>query len=94
MNTSLIKANEAFFASSACAEENNGSPPRVHTSTPGMSRMSGDRKEKESKKKTKKKTIWFHASLTRSLTDCDLPLLHKGKEVARPRCHKTAQSGC
>lgn len=27
MNTSLIKANEAFSASSACAEKNNGGPP-------------------------------------------------------------------
>lgn len=60
MNTSLIKANEAFFASSACAEENNGrtpAPPRVHTSTPGMSRMSEDRKEKGSQKK--KNTFGF-----------------------------------
>lgn len=32
MNTSLIKANEAFFASSACAEKNNAPPSlRVHT---------------------------------------------------------------
>lgn len=33
MNTSLIKANEAFFASSACAEKNNGAapPPGSHS---------------------------------------------------------------
>lgn len=65
-------------------------PPQVHTCTPGMSRMSGDGNEKEKKKKS----IWFHASLSRSLTDCDLPLLRNGKEMARPRCHKTTQSGC
>lgn len=33
-----------------------------------------------------------HASLTRSLTDCDLSLLHNGKETTRPRSHKTARS--
>lgn len=69
--------------------KNNGSPPQVHTCTPGMSRMSGDGNEKGGKK-----SIWFHASRTRSLTDCDLPLLRYRKEAARPRCHKTAQSGC
>lgn len=51
MNTSLIKVNEPFFASPACAEENNGSPPSC---TPGMSRMSGDGKEKGSEKEKKK----------------------------------------
>lgn len=66
MSMSLIKANEAFFASSACAEENNGrTPPRVHTSTPGMSRMSEDRKEKGKKKKTHLVSRISHKKLNR-----------------------------
>ena len=49
MNTSLIKANEAFYASSACVEKNNGvppPPPGFTLCTPGMSRVSGDGIEK------------------------------------------------
>lgn len=67
------------FASTACDEENNGSRPQVRSRTPGMSGV---------------KSIWLHACLTISLTDCDLSLLRNGKETTRPRCYKTAQSGC
>lgn len=100
MNTSLIKANEAFFASSACAEKNNDAPPppppsslRVHTlhTWNVESEWRWQRKRVANKKKN---SIWFHSPLTRSLTDGDLPPLNKGKETAWSRRHKTAQSGC
>lgn len=58
--------------------------------TPGMSRASGDGKERGAQKKS----IWFHSPLTRSLTDGDLPPLNKGKETAWSQRHKMAESGC
>lgn len=65
-------------------------PPRVHTlHTWNVYRVSRDGKEKGERKK-KKKSIWFHSSLTRSLTDCDLPPLNKGKETAWPQRRKNA----
>lgn len=55
MNTSLIKANEAFFASSACAEKNNGAPPppRGSHSTHLECRERVEMAKKEGRKKKK-----------------------------------------
>lgn len=56
MNTSLIKANEAFFASSAGVEKNNGGRPSLGFArcTPGMSRASRNGKQKGEQKEEKK----------------------------------------
>lgn len=57
MNTSLIKANEAFFASSACVAKNNGSrPPRVRTlHTWNVYRASREAAKEKGERKEKKK---------------------------------------
>lgn len=54
MNTPLIKANEAFFASASYAEEKQWQleppshpTPRVHSCAPGMFRVSGDERDKK-----------------------------------------------
>lgn len=64
-------------------------PPRSH-----YAHLECRERGRRQRKRGAKKSIWFHSSLTRRLTDGDLPPLNKGKETAWPQSHKTAQSGC
>lgn len=72
----------------ACTLKNNGIPPPLKCILAHLECLEWV----EMGMKNKKNPFGF-MHLSRSLTDCDLPLLGNGKETARPWCHKMTQSG-
>lgn len=67
-------------------------PPRTHTFKCTLAHLECLQWVGMGIKNGRKKSIWFHASLSRSLTDCDLSVLCTRKKTTRPQCHKTAQN--